>query len=66
MGILNKRFETAQQALASFKEALDDFELLAKTDYTLKEYRKNRDSLVKRFELTVDTLLNNYRYFTIL
>ena len=61
---LNQRFDTAQQSIASFKEALDDFALLVKQDsYTQKEYRKNRDSLVKRFELSVDTLWKYLKFY---
>ncbi len=59
-----QRYKTAQEALENFKQGLDDFELLVQKDaYTREEYRRYRDSLVKRFELSVDTLWKYIKFY---
>lgn len=64
MGNVMQRYETAREALENFKQGLNDFELLVeKNVYTLEEYRRYRDSLVKRFELSVDTFWKYMKFY---
>lgn len=61
---LMQRRATTVKAIANLKEALDDFAILVKSEnYTQKAYRKERDSLVKRFELAVDTLWKYLKFY---
>jgi nucleotidyltransferase substrate binding protein (TIGR01987 family) len=61
---LMQRYGTASQAIQNFKEGLDEFnQLLKQQSYDLKEYRRYRDSLVKRFELAVDTLWKYLKFY---
>lgn len=64
-----KRYEKATKALASFKESIN---LMYKYDEALKknpsheielEYRAHRDSVIKRFEFTVDMLWKYLKFF---
>ena len=64
METVKQRRATTVKAIVNLKEALDDFALLVKSEnYTQKAYRKERDSLVKRFELAVDTLWKYLKFY---
>lgn len=64
MDHLNQRYITTVKAIANLKEAVDDFVLLVKSEsYTQKAYCKEFDSLVKRFELAIDTLWKYLKFY---
>ncbi len=61
---LELRYRTTKQAIANFKEALDDLESFLKSaSHAEKEYRKERNSTVKCFELAVDTLWKYLKFY---
>lgn len=61
---LELRHHTTKRAIANFKEALDDLELFLKAaNRTEKEYRKERYSTVKCFELATDTLWKYLKFY---
>lgn len=64
MDNLTQRYTTANQSIQNFKEGLDEFtQLLKQQSYELKDYRRYRDSLVKRFELATDTLWKYLKFY---
>lgn len=57
MEYIKVKQETAQKALLNLKKGIDRFELIKdKIDQDEDEFFERRDSLIKRFELSFDTL----------
>ena len=69
LGYLKERYELAQKSLASLEESISLMQkheqaLNATKNYeTELEYRAHRDSVIKRFEFTIDTTWKYLKFY---